>query len=217
MITRLSGILEAVEGLNAIIAPKGEAVAYEVLLPAFLAERLAAQRGRAITLHTIQYLESQGQGTSFVPRLVGFEQPQDRAFFTLFITVKGIGNRKALRAMALPPAAIAAAIRSKDAKSLTKLPEVGKRLAETIIAELHGKVDSYLTEGEVASLDQAAAAIGITFDPVSEEAVLALMALGETRGDAEAMVSRAIDRGRKEGRPLATTEEVLERVFAGRA
>ncbi len=59
-----------------------------------------------ITLTTFQYLESQGQGSSVIPRLVGFQSTAEREFFELFTTVKGIGNRRALRAMAEDPGVI---------------------------------------------------------------------------------------------------------------
>ena len=41
-------------------------------------------------------LKGQSQGSSFLPRLIGFSSEQDRAFFELFTTVKGIGNRKSI-------------------------------------------------------------------------------------------------------------------------
>jgi len=216
MICRIKGVLERIEGLAATIAPAGDAsgLAYEVLLPAFLAERLAARRGETVTLTTFHYLEGQGQGTSFVPRIIGFVGATEREFFELFTTVKGIGNRKALRAMKIEPAAIAAAIVRKDARALTELPEIGKRLAETIIAELSGKVDAYLSDIETAGLDRAAAPTG--GDPSSEDAVLALMALGEPRPEAERLVLRALDRARRASIRLGTPESVVEYVFAAR-
>jgi Holliday junction DNA helicase RuvA len=195
----------------------GGEVAYEVLVPAFLAERLKSQVGSPVTFTTFQYLESQGQGTSFVPRLVGFQSVAEREFFELFTTVKGIGNRRALRAMAADPAVIARAIMAKDAKGLTKLPEIGKRMAETIIAELSGKVDTFLSTAEVKQLDAGAAGQVSTEDPISEEAVMALVALGETRADAQTMVSRAQAKARREGREFKTASAVLETVFGGRA
>jgi holliday junction DNA helicase RuvA len=211
VITRLTGTLEAVDDRAAAVAVGG-GVVYEVLVPAFLAERLKGQVGRAVTLTTFQYLEGQGQGTSFVPRLVGFQSAAERDFFELFTTVKGIGNRRALRAMAADPATIARAIMTKDAKALTKLPEIGKRMAETIIAELSGKVDTFLSTAEVKQLDPAAD--GETgADPVAEEAVMALVTLGETRTDATGMVARALAKAKREGKEIGTASGVLEAVF----
>jgi Holliday junction DNA helicase RuvA len=216
VITRLTGILEAVDDRSAAIAVMGGELAYEVLVPAFLAERLKTQIGSAVTLTTFQYLESQGQGSSFIPRLVGFQTVAEREFFELFTTVKGIGNRRALRAMATDPAVIARAIMAKDAKALTKLPEIGKRMAETIIAELSGKVDTFLSTAEVKELDGAVNGQASSEDPIVDEAILALVALGESRADAQAMVTRAQAKAKREGRDLTTTSGVLEAVFGGR-
>jgi len=213
MIARLTGTLEAIDGLSATIALHGGSIAYEVMLPAFLAERLAGQVGKPITLTTFEYLESQGQGTSFIPRLIGFQRAQEREFFELFTTVKGIGNRKALRAMSAEPAVIARAIVGKDTRELTKLPEIGKRMAETVVAELTGKVDRFLSVDELAGLDVAAGG-GRVGGTAAEETVLALMALGETRGDAEALVSKATARARRDGRTVETADGLLEVVFS---
>src|SRR5262245_42059949 len=55
VITRLTGTLEAVDDRAAAVAVGGGLV-YEVLVPAFLAERLKGQVGGAVTLTTFQYL-----------------------------------------------------------------------------------------------------------------------------------------------------------------
>jgi len=217
MITRITGKLEAVDGLSASIALSGGEVAYQVMVPAFLAVRLTNQLGTTLTLSTFQYLESQGQGSSFIPRLIGFQSAQDRAFFELFTTVKGIGNRKALRAMAIEPALIAQAVVARDAKSLTKLPEIGKRMAETVIAELNGKVDAFLTPDELSRLDTAAAARPQPIeDPIAEQTLMALVTLGETRADAEQLVQRALTRARRDGVTLSSPDALLELVFSAR-
>jgi Holliday junction DNA helicase RuvA len=214
MIGRLTGTLESLDELSALISVPG-GICYEVSVPAFLVPRLEASRGKPVTFITFHYFEGQGQGAWFIPRLIGFLSPQERDFFEVFTTVKGIGNRKALRAMAVEPAAIAAAIAQKNPSALSKLPEIGKRLAETIIAELTGKVDGFLSSQEVATMDVKASGAAAT--PGSDEAILALIALGETRGDAEKLVARAMDRARREAIAIKNTEDLLAVVFASRA
>jgi holliday junction DNA helicase RuvA len=214
MIGRLTGTLESLDELTALVGV-GQGMAYEVSVPAFLVQRLEAKRGQSVTFVTFHYLEGQGQGAWFIPRLIGFLSTRERDFFEVFTTVKGIGNRKALRAMAVEPAAIASAIAQKNPAALAKLPEIGKRLAETIIAELSGKVDGYISDADLAALDVKSS--GAATNPFSEEAALALVALGETRSDAERLVNRAIDKARREGLALATAEDLLAVVFAVRA
>lgn len=216
MITRLSGILESLDELAGTVVPAGQpGVAYEVLLPAYLAGRLGTRVGQAVTLATLEYLDSPNQGATFVPRLVGFADVREREFFELLTTVKGIGNRKALRLLAAEPGAIASAIASKDSKSLQKLPEVGKRLAETMIAELSGKVEGFLTRGEALALDAAASGrVELKLPPAAEEAVEALVALGEMRSEAERLVARALERGG--GVRSLSADAIVGMVYAGR-
>jgi Holliday junction DNA helicase RuvA len=220
MITRLTGVLEQVEGNTGTLAPTGGGIAYEVLVPTYLAAKLSGRVGQSVTVLTLQYLEGQNQGSSFIPRLIAFASDKDRDFFELFTTVKGIGNRKALRALAVEPAAVARAVAARDVKALTQLPEIGKRMAETIIAELSGKVEAYLSVEELGELEvkSGGALPALTIgDVASEEAVLALMALGETRADAEEMVLRAAAKlARVKGGTAPSTEAILDAVFAGR-
>lgn len=222
MITRITGKLDELDGSRAVIVPASDPFAYEVLLPAFLAVEFTPRIGQTISLVTLQYFEGQGQGSSFVPRLLGFENAQQRAFFELFTTVNGIGNRKALRAFAHKPSIIARAIHEKDTRLLATLPEIGKRMAERIIAELDGKVDAYLGSegGSSGGKDTSLPRVELKpsgrmlDDPVQEDAVAALMALGQSRGEAEENVLRAVQRATKNGKKITTPEQLVEAVFA---
>ncbi|MEM7756177.1 MAG: Holliday junction branch migration protein RuvA [Planctomycetota bacterium] len=215
MIARVTGRLDALDGS---ISPGtaqldlGNGIVLSAMLPAFVRERLEDRLGSTVTLHTRFDLEAPAQGSVMTPRLVGFNDPSERAFFELFTSVKGLGVRKALKAMAVPPAEIAGAIAARDAKALIKLPEIGKRLAETVVAELHGKVDRWLLEGaEVVVLD-AASRNAKPADPLEDEAVAALVALGQSVADAERMVARArAALGERAG--TASTEDLIAAAF----
>ncbi len=183
MIARISGMLEEIAGGAALIGT-GAGLWYEVLVPACDVERLSSRVGKEVVLFTIHYMEGDPSHGSVTPRLVGFLSETDRRFFRVFTTVKGIGNRKALRALARPISEIAAAIAAKDARFLVDLPEIGKRTAEQIIAELHDKV-----------ADFAGPAAVVAAEPLSEaanEAVAVLVQLGERRADALALVDRVL-------------------------
>lgn len=184
MIARIAGRLEAASA-GSVLLDAGAGVWYEVLVPACDAERLARHVGQDVALHTIHHIEGDPARGQMTPRLIGFSTEADRDFFRLFTTVKGIGVRKALRALVRSPAQVAAAIAAKDAKFLQALPEIGKRTAEQIIAALHGKVDEFVGElparEERAELPEAAA-----------EAVAVLVQLGERRSDALALVERVL-------------------------
>jgi holliday junction DNA helicase RuvA len=218
VLTRLSGTLESIIGTSAVVAPPGGWLALEVLLPAYVAQRLTPQVGKGVTLHTLMYLEGQGQGASFVPRLIGFPTPIDRAFFDLFTSVNGIGNRKALRALAMHPGAIARAIHEQDVKLLSTLPEIGKRMAERIVTELSGKETPWLMPCDddakpITSRIEVKSTIASGLTGPAEDAVRALMALGQTRSEAEENVARALAKAKQAKRTLESPERIVEAVF----
>jgi holliday junction DNA helicase RuvA len=77
------------------------------------------------------------------PVLIGFATLADKAFFQLFISVAAIGPMKAVKALVRPVPEIAAAIEEKQVSVLSKLPGIGTRTAEKIIATLHGKARGF--------------------------------------------------------------------------
>jgi holliday junction DNA helicase RuvA len=200
MIARISGRLEEVRGPAAVV-DVGSGLWYEVLVPACDTERLRRRVGQDVVLHTLHYLEGDLSRGAAIPRLLGFLSEQDRRFFQVFTTVKGVGARKALRALARPVAEVAAAIQARDAKLLITLPEIGRRTADTIIAELNGKVDEFA--GEIPA-ESAEALSG-----PAEEAVAVLVQLGERRADALALVERVL----AVAPDLATPEEIIQQVY----
>ena len=116
---------------------------YEVLVPLVLWPELqviqdegSAPRATAIGLH-IFYSASANQP---VPVLVGFLRRAERDFFRKFTTVEGIGPAKAVKAMNISVSTIARAIEQEDRATLTRLPGIGARGADKIIATLRGKV-----------------------------------------------------------------------------
>lgn len=185
MIVRIEGILESIEGQTALLQMPG-GFCYEVLVSAYTAARLGGSLGKTVRFHTIHYLESQNQGASMYPRLAGFLTEEDLRFFDLFTTTKGIGNKKALRALALASDQIAAAIADRDIAMLQSLPEIGRRTAETIIATLHGKVDGFLSPTPATPPAKSADKPGATETPTPgrglvREALEVLLQLGENR------------------------------------
>jgi len=194
MICRITGQLEAIENGKARVALDG-GLSYEVLLPAYASARLGASIDTAVTLHTIHFLEGSSQGSNFIPRLAGFLTETDKAFYELFTTVKGIGARKALRAMTLDTAQIAGAIAERDTKMLQSLPEIGKRMSETIVATLHGKVDRFVSDAAYGPGREAAS--GGAARPgraASREALEVLLQLGENRTQAVAWIDQVLTR-----------------------
>ncbi len=208
MISRIRGIVHSCDGLAVHLAIPGTGITREVLTCAHRAAVLQNAVGKEIEFITIEYLESHGQGSSFIPRIVGFAAPSEKRLFELLTTVKGIGNRKALRAMACECEDIVRWIATRDVAGLTSLPEIGKKLAETIIAELASKCAGMTGATVELSARGGGAVIG---GGAVEQAVAALIALGDARVEAEGRVRLALSREPT----LDSTEQIIAAALAG--
>ncbi len=206
MISRISGILRDVIDDSALVENAG--VAYEVMLPSALAERLKGNGavGETITLETIYYIEAGDKKASHFPRLVGFTDPVDREFFSLMTQVPGLGVKKALKSLVLPIREIAEAIETRDPSTLSRLPGVGARLAEKIIAELNGKTTKFAlsrTEEPLAVTKKSRQT------PLFEDTMDVLLQLQYSRPEAEQMINKAI-----QGNPkVNSAEKLIEIIF----
>ncbi|MEM7627073.1 MAG: Holliday junction branch migration protein RuvA [Planctomycetota bacterium] len=198
MISRITGTLDAIDTDKALIDP-GQGLVYEVMLPAFAATRLSVKTGQAVTLHTFEFIESTAQGATMFPRLAGFLTEQDKQFFELFVTCKGIGHKRALRAMILDTHTLAGAIADRDAKLIQTMPEVGKKLAETIVVTLRDKVEHFVGAAAYGGPAVGAAGDGGASAKVSSgggrlarETLEVLIQLGENRSQAVQWIDRVL-------------------------
>jgi Holliday junction DNA helicase RuvA len=203
MLSALTGELRRVEADR--IHVQAGAMLFELLVSAADVMDLQSAVGQEMTFHTIFYLSGDPTRGGMEPTLIAFLRPEDRKFFNLFTTVKGIGPKTALKALTVPVGEIARAIEMKDTRFLVGLNGIGKRTAELIVAELAGKVAAFATgRGERPGLPAPARRI-----PQEEDAILALIAMGERRGDAEALLDRA-----QHGNPdLKTTDALLREML----
>ncbi len=183
MIVRLTGTLAEVFEDSIILEREG--VAREVLVPHFAIAELAAYRGQQVALHTMQFYEGNHSSGNLIPRMLGFLHREDRLFFERLLDVKGIGPKKALKALSQPVRRIASWIESGDAKELARLPGIGKRAAELVIATLRGKMEDLAVAGapgtQPAQLSTA-----------QRDALEVLVAWGDGRGECERWLERAV-------------------------
>ena len=207
MIARLAGILKAVENGEALLDVNG--VTYAVLVTVALEEELVRSGavGATVEFSIFHYIEGGVAMGHLVPRLVGFRNDSDRTFFTMLITVQGLGVKKALRALALPIGQVARAIEQNDIKTLTALPEIGAKTAQKIVMELRGKAACYAT-----GLSDA---LPVSGDPepldteCQREALEVLKQLQYTEVDAVELIRRV-----SAAHPgIATAEELIQEVF----
>ena len=185
MISALTGELRNVEEDRVHV--KVGAIVYELLVPAADLAELQASKGEELTLHTIFYLAGDVSRGGAEPTLIGFLRADDKRFFKKFTTVKGIGV-KPRSGVTVPVGQIAQAIESRDVKFLVSLDGIGKRTAELMVAELAGKVSEFAAPMTATMAPSQPAFTRRT--PIEEDAIAALVALGERRIDAEHLLDR---------------------------
>lgn len=181
MISRITGRVVAL-GEDTVELELG-GVCYEIHVPAYALPSLHERVGTDVTLSTIQYFEGNLAGSNLTPRLLGFESPREREFFELLTSVKGISMRRALRLMGVPVRALAAALVQGDVRTLTSLPEVGRKTATQLIADLQ--------EPARAFVDAPVAAVAAP-SPLTDAQRVALDILvqwGDRRADAERWIA----------------------------
>ncbi len=80
--------------------------------------------------------------------LYGFLETQELNFFTLLLSVSGVGPRGALSILSIAPLdTLKKAIGSGDTTYLTKVSGIGRKTAEKIVIELRDKIEKG-TDGE---------------------------------------------------------------------
>ena len=150
------------------------------------------------------YLQAKEDGMT----LFGFASPKEKELFLKLISVSGVGPKMGIAVLsALSGDDFAAAVATADVKRLSAVKGLGKKTAEKIILELHGKISA----AEVISaggggLNAGAAAEGGENGRLSaadEDAVAALMGLGFPRAESVRAVKRAHETGAN------TTEDVI--------
>lgn len=116
--------------------------------------------------------------------LFGFLTEDEKLVFSRLIAVAGVGPKVALAVLSgARPDQLRAAVAAADAKGLTKIPGIGKKIAERIVLELRDKLGP---AGSAASLPGGAPLVDVAADVAS-----ALVNLGYRKADAEASVGAA--------------------------
>jgi Holliday junction DNA helicase RuvA len=179
MIAQVTGSL-ATKELDRVEIMTAGGVAYECLIPLSVYEGLPAE-GQAVTLHTHLSVREDAW------HLYGFAHPYERAVFQKLLGAKGVGPALALGILsALTPERVVRALREKDVTTLMRVPRVGRKKAEQIILDLADKIDT-VGSGPVAGVAPA--------NPVADDSVRALIALGYNQAEADRAVRAVMDGG----------------------
>lgn len=109
--------------------------------------------------------------------LYGFLGEEEYSLFLLLISISKIGPKVAMGILSsMTPSAFVGAVKTQNVSRLTKLPGIGKKTAERLLVELKDKVGAFSVE--TISDDGSEPAPSTEADPVTGEAVKALMSLG---------------------------------------
>ena len=164
--------------------------------------------GETVELYT--YLQVKEDGVT----LFAFESPREKELFLKLVSVSGVGPKIGIAILTgLSAEELLQAIATADVKRLSAVKGLGKKTAEKIVLELHGKISA--AEVMSASGDpltmaaEAATAAGNRLSAQDEEAVSALMGLGFTRSESTQAVKRAHDMG------ATTVEEIIRKALQG--
>jgi holliday junction DNA helicase RuvA len=185
MIGKLKGMVDSFAEDSALIDVGG--VCYEVFCSSRTLQALP-RVGEA----TVVFIETIVREDMI--RLYGFSSESEKAWFTLLMTVQGVGARVALAILsALSPSEISSAIALQDKAMMGRASGVGPKLAVRLVTELKGKVPTGSgidagTLGLQAALGEGNASGNIT------DAVSALTNLGYSSAQASAALARIVAR-----------------------
>lgn len=201
MIAYLKGRVLTTTAETAILEVNG--IGYEVYCSGAAFRKL--NLGETVELHT--YLQVKEDGIT----LFGFASPKEKEIFLKVIGVSGVGPKMGIAILTgLTADEFAEAVLTADVKRLSKVKGLGKKTAEKIVLELHGKISAaevMSASGEPVSATNAQTAQPFTAE--EDEAVSALMGLGFTKNESVQAVKRAYEMGAK------TVEEIIRKALQG--
>jgi Holliday junction DNA helicase RuvA len=174
MIAHLRGRLLSKQPQQVVVEAAG--VGYDVAISVSTYTSLPAE-GAEVALHIHTQVRED------ILALYGFLDRNDKRIFERLITVSGVGPKLAITIQSgLPADRLVAALRAQDHATLTRIPGVGKKLAERLVVELKDKLD------DMAVAAPAMAAAG----PAAEDVLSALVNLGYQRPSAQKAIEAAV-------------------------
>jgi Holliday junction DNA helicase RuvA len=182
MFSRISGTLLERAPESVVLDVGG--LAYEILLPPCVAQKVTEPSGAPVTLEIYAVLNMDGNSGRF--SYYGFTNGVERAFFEALLSVASIGPRSAARAFSQPMNRIASAIDRGDHAFLKSLPGIGQQKARDIVAKLQGKVARFLL------IQEPAPEAAVPMPDFADEALAVLLQLAYKRAEAEAMIRDAL-------------------------
>jgi holliday junction DNA helicase RuvA len=181
MIAHLDGKIVDIDKSGILIISIGS-LAFEVLTSGLASTQISD--GDEIRVYTHLLIANER------PVLYGFFSAFDRNLFKLLLTATQVGPRAALNILEIGGSAVARAISTSDARTLTAASGIGTKKAERIVLELRDKIASIaasaVSEEQYQPKSQKE-------DSVVREAQDALVTLGFTHQSAVRAVNSAIE------------------------
>lgn len=204
MIARITGTLAA-HTLDRIEVMTEGGLGYEVLVPLSVIEALPSVGGQ-ISLFTAMVVREDAW------LLFGFATADERRLFQRVMGTTGVGPALAMNLLStLTGERLVRAVRDGDLATLTRVPRVGKKLAERLVLELRGKLEGAADGGAAPA---GARGPAMPAGP-SGDAVRALLALGYAPADADRAVKVALEGMTKAERD--NTADLIRRSLAALA
>ena len=199
MIAYLKGKVLSIAAETAILEVNG--VGYELYCSGGAFRKLVV--GEQAELFT--YLQVKEDGVT----LFGFANVKEKELFLKLITVSGVGPKMGIAILTgLSADEFATCVATADVKRLSTVKGLGKKTAEKIVLELHGKISA----AEIMQADvslTSATSVTEKLSAVDEEAVSALMGLGFTKAESTQAVKRAHETGAN------TVEDIIRKALQG--
>jgi Holliday junction DNA helicase RuvA len=181
MIAHLRGRLFSKQPGQAIVEAGG--VGYDVVISIPTYTALPVE-GAEVSLHIHTQVRED------LLALFGFLDLREKRLFERLITVSGVGPKLAVTILSgLNPEMTVTAIRGQDHATLTRIPGVGKKLAERLVVELKDKLE-----------DMAVAPVAVvSAGPAGEDVLSALTNLGYQRPAAQKAIESAVAKDKELG------------------
>jgi len=211
LISYLSGTVRRLTRNPAEVVIVAGGIGHDVTLPDFVLQAFLQENvteGDEIELEIYYHVTER----SPKPLLVGFKRPHEKRFFEQLIEVEGLGPARAAAALVFSVSTVARAIENEDIRVLTRMPGIGNRGAQKMIATLKGRVtDTALLQDEGFTAATKAPDGGAD---VRSDAIDVLVSLGYRAPDARSEVEQALAR-----RPDVAddAEELMREIFRAQA
>jgi Holliday junction DNA helicase RuvA len=198
MIGSLAGVVASKSPPHLLLEVGGVGYELEVPMSTFYLLPDVGQRTRLLThLHVREDAQV----------LYGFVTAPERTLFRNLIKVSGVGPRIALAILSGVTAAnFAQAVRSDDSAMLTRIPGVGRKIAERLIVEMRDRIEREDFSAEPVAVAAMAAASG-----PQGEAFNALVAFFGYKPAEATRLLRAVTPGEEE----LSTEDLIRRALQG--